>query len=769
MFQSFKKISWILLLGIGLQSSWAFSLLGPSAQYPGVPGNGTTFGDDWQTPDISYGGGDSTLDGLPLGVQNIGEAYRHNVPTLYYACDANFLNYFGLSGSDAIDQAFAIINNSMTNNSIGNLNGYSTALTEFPLNSLAVNYQASALNLVDLKSETLQLMMEQLGLADPIRYTWCLHNRFQVPNSTPTCPFNMEYQVVMRNLDIISSPLNQIQYSPYVNASLYTYFIVEVCTPPNPVADAQEYLVDPLVNNPPVASAFASPLPAGSFYTGLTRDDMGGLRYLYDTNLVAREQPDTNSVLLNTTQSGGTNYGLPYVLFTSNYNAFAAIALTNDAATLTNLYPGLIITSSTYSFVALNIPIIALTTNSLIGAPAGTQVLGIKTNGYTQTYEIHYKHTYANLIVPAGFASTNKNTTGYILTTQVYPLSGAPAGTLGTNYSIFPYVLSGVPSGDYYISTNPCGPDLILSNLFTISKLTSTLIYSFTNSIGWSYTQSFITTNKTHALIAQPIVCAANSSGGTTTNSAGSYRGIGKVQFVKTSFDSLIGQFYRPITNSYSLTLIFGSLPVKQTYQRVITTPDMLLTAADLLPGSSAVNNGNPRTARSMTFDISTIAQNLAGPGVIETPQVFTFNKVGPVLDNASTAFLNQATAIQLYQWGSFDGSTNAPTIYPNGTSIDNLNNLITVSITPPAPFLPSGKTGVAYTAITFNATGGAFSQPFIWSLPAISSLPPGLTLSPGGTLSGTPTRAGTYDFTILRTDSLARTVTWSYSITVTN
>ena len=66
----------------------------------------------------------------------------------------------------------------------------------------------------------------------------------------------------------------------------------------------------------------------------------------------------------------------------------------------------------------------------------------------------------------------------------------------------------------------------------------------------------------------------------------------------------------------------------------------------------------------------------------------------------------------------------------------------------------------------TFTATGGAFSSPFTWSL-ASGGLPSGLTLSLDGTISGTPTQTGTFDLTVQMTDSLSRTVSWSYSITI--
>jgi Putative Ig domain len=46
--------------------------------------------------------------------------------------------------------------------------------------------------------------------------------------------------------------------------------------------------------------------------------------------------------------------------------------------------------------------------------------------------------------------------------------------------------------------------------------------------------------------------------------------------------------------------------------------------------------------------------------------------------------------------------------------------------------------------------------------------LPPGLTLSSAGTLSGTPTQSGTFDTVVIKlTDSLSRTVQWTYTITI--
>ena len=757
MLQSFKKFSWLLLLASGLQTSWAFSLLGPVA-------NG---GDAWQVEEIGYdpipanaGAPPFFADPAPTGPKNIGEEYRRNTPVMYYACDASFLDFFGSSGSTAIDQAFTIMNNSLTN-----VDGYSPALTEYPLISQGENYSASALSLLDVKSKTLALLVEQMGLADAVRYVWCLHNRFH--QGTVPCPVGMYYQVIMRNLDITASPLNQVQYSPYVNGSLYSYLIDEICDEPNvapPSADALELLVDPLVYNPPVASLDEAGLLNGSFYTGLTRDDEAGLRYLLSTNNVLFESPYAGSTLVSSTGStGGTNYGAPFVLYSSNYTAFVEAALTNDPAALTNLYPGLIIDSFSNYFT------VVYTTNyyfayftNVIGAPAGTQK-AVYGQTVTPSVVTDYAYVFGNVFVFSnGFSSS---TTATLLTTNVVQPVGAGAGTFTTNVTLQNITLP-VPSGDFYIWTNPCGPNLILYTILTnpvVATTNATLVSS--NSSGLYYSQTLITYSTTHAFIAEPIICGVVTSTGTATNTPGLYEGIGHMQFIKTSYDSLTGIFYEPVTNTYQMTLVFNNEPSTQTYERVVTQPDFLFSAADLLPGPAAVNTVNVAVARSTPIFQSSFTNGLAGPGVITPGTTIVYNKVGPVYLNEGPAYLNLYDAgLDDFVWASFDGTTNDPVVYPNGTSLANLANQVLVNLTP--AILPAGTNGVAYAPTTFVATSGTFTAPFTWSLPS-GGLPSGLTLSSGGTLSGTPAQSGTFDFILELTDSESRTVTWSYPITI--
>jgi len=755
MLQSLKRFLWIALLVSGLQGARAFSLLGPA-------GNG---GDNWQVEAIAYnpitansGAPPFFIDPLAVGPKNLGEEYRRNTTTIYYACDANFLDYFGSNGLAVVDQAFVILNNVFTNNPTGmtnGLDGYSSDLSEIPLNTLSESFQSGAVGLLDLKSVTLQLMVEQLGLADAVRYVWALHNRFQPANTT--CPNQTTYQVIMRNFDIVNSPLNQPQYSPYINGSLYTYFIDEICSAPAapPNADALE-IFDPLTTSPPVSSLNEDVLPVGFFYDGLTRDDVAGLRYLLSSNNINTEAVASGSLLLT------TNISTPIVITTLPLSLLSQ-ATTIDPVTLLSLpnFAGVVISSvvTNYSFgTTTNV------TTSLqsppIGSPVGTLPVQVTvTNLIPFTLVTNYTYTFANIF-------TNGFTTNSTITTQTISISspiGAPVGSLPVTNIVTTAGSTHVLNGDFFIvPSNWCGFIVITSSPPQKTFFTNVVFAAgSTNQFGVAqFTLITITSFTNRILVIEPDFCV------TTPSTPELRRGIEKIQFVRADFDSLLGQFFQPITNNYSMTVITNSQSKIEYLQRIVAAPDITFSAADLLPGPAAVNAVNPRFVRNVNFDQSNIGAGLAGPGVINPSSTITYNKVGPVLLNIGTAFLNQVNATQSFLWGSLDESTNDPVIYPNGTSIQNLANQVLIQISPTS--LPNGTNGVAYTPTAFTTTGGAFTPPYTWALPTSSGpLPSGLTLSSGGTISGTPTQPGTFDFVIQLTDSLGRAVQWSYSITI--
>lgn len=771
-----KNFVWTILLAVGLEKADGFALLGPR-------GNG---GDNWQTIVIGYGlpyeafilpGGPVYLGDIG-GPKNIGEEYRRNVKTLYYAYDQNFSGFFGLDGEAAADGAFAIMN------SLTNVDSYSAALTEFPLQSQHINNVAASLFLTDIKSVTLHLLVEQMGLAQPERFTWTLHNRFLPAGGK--CPFDETYIVVQRNFDITPSPVNQVQYSPYVNDVLYTYGIVEICTPPPAtLAEAVPFAVDPLAEQYTAVAAndfdtFGG-LQIGGYYSGLTRDDVGGLRYLIRTNNINLENTVAGS-LLETTNFGGT-----ITLTTSNLSDLLLSAQTNDPALLPALFPGLVVATTTNNFTAVCTPNVSVVFASPVGSPAGSpQISTFVTNGSTCVSLEIFTDTFANVITnrnftnnpaiildKAGFHLNYSTTTPAKIVTVSFTVPvGSPAGTQPVRTAKTNNITLNVPSGEYFlIPPGQCGWEIISILLTNVVKTTN-VIATAIDANGFVSSMSVVTTFTNHTFVVRPITCVE------TPNVRGEYQGVGRVQFVRvpdTQVDPLTGNFLTPITNSYTMVVFnpTNSQLSTQTFHRIVTRPDILLSANDQANGPGG-NLFIGTVVRNINFDQGTVLPGLAGPGVINSPSTFSYNKVGSVFWNVigfadTNSFIlpsvvNELTQIPAIAWASFDGSTNDPEVYPNGASIQNLENQLVVNIAPTS--LPDAANNAFYN-VAFSATGGV--PPYTWSIGSGTQLPSGLTFSSGGVLSGTPSGnpPGTYDFIIELTDSQGRVVDLDYSLTI--
>ena len=152
---------------------------------------------------------------------------------------------------------------------------------------------------------------------------------------------------------------------------------------------------------------------------------------------------------------------------------------------------------------------------------------------------------------------------------------------------------------------------------------------------------------------------------------------------------------------------------------------------------------------------------------MINSPTTIIFNKVGPTFLNTSPGSLTDINHTLIgFVWGSFDGSTNDPIVYPNGASIANLMSEIVIQIYPTT--LPNGTNGSIYN-VALSVSGG--QAPYSWSLVPGSQLPSGMTLSSDGVLSTgvTPLNvpAGLYNFTIQMTDAGNRSVNVAYNFTV--
>jgi hypothetical protein len=262
-----QRLSCLLLL-LTLAAGWsrradAFALLGPF--------------EVWQTPELYY----DTTDPVGIygddvaGVRNLGEQYRWNVPTLFYSFDAAFLDYFGQKGVEAVEAAIKVFNDLPTATVMGQ------TLDAFPLDDRRINHSARALGLLDLKTTTMGLILEELGVAHAERFVWTMRFRELPPGAE--CP-NYEYRVIKRNFD----PVNWFP-SSYVNGTLYTFVIQTTCSPAPERSEAFEEPVDPTAATHTSLSAGNFGISIGAFRSGLTRDDAGAMHYIYRRERYSQE------------------------------------------------------------------------------------------------------------------------------------------------------------------------------------------------------------------------------------------------------------------------------------------------------------------------------------------------------------------------------------------------------------------------------------------------------------------------------------------------
>jgi hypothetical protein len=240
----------------------AFSLMGPFAP--------------WMTPEVGFIRDEAWDIGGP---RNLGDEFRWNVPVLTYGFDHNFKDFFGQPGIDAVEQAVAILNAVPPASQIDLLN--------VPLEAQRVHATAQAIGILDLKSFALVYLVEQLGLANAPGFVW---------NTTTTnVPAGVSEEngpqesLIQRNFDPIT-----LTPSAYVNGARLTYGITDYSPGefaayfPQGSRIAFEYQIDQTEVFPaPVSatiSAHSRGLRGGEYVVGLTRDDVGALKYLLTTN-----------------------------------------------------------------------------------------------------------------------------------------------------------------------------------------------------------------------------------------------------------------------------------------------------------------------------------------------------------------------------------------------------------------------------------------------------------------------------------------------------
>lgn len=265
------KSFFLLALGLAaVQRASSFSVFGPA--------------ESWQTPTLDYVtryyyGNDNELG----GPKQLAAGSRMNTAIVTYGFDYSFLQFFGTEGVNAVTKAIQEYN-ALPPASSARLNSYLMQGNQL------INYSAQALSLTDLKSTTMAIMIEHMGLIGET-HVWDLRTRNPLPTPTP-CRF--EYTVINRNYDPVS-------YNPsaYVNGVQYYYTIWDGCSNGVSVADAIENAVDETQPAQYVYTAVSTRygLQTGGFYLGLTYDDVGGIKYLYNPNRFELEGLETNDFI----------------------------------------------------------------------------------------------------------------------------------------------------------------------------------------------------------------------------------------------------------------------------------------------------------------------------------------------------------------------------------------------------------------------------------------------------------------------------------------
>ena len=447
------------------------------------------------------------------------------------------------------------------------------------------------------------------------------------------------------------------------------------------------------------------------------------------------------------------------------------------------MYPALNIVSTTNIYTNIYVTNLTAYFTNLPFSPVGSPPTLVFATNLTLTVQTWFHHTFNNVVT---FQPTNQfgsnvwtvvplpdilsNTGPALVTVQTTTVTNLPYAPVGTppitNITTFTYLTNQVVGEYFIVASNLCG--------IALSALQATVVFTDTNIVNsatnqpagatnaQSFTETVIDYFTNHVFTYYPIDCV-------TTNVT-LRQGIDKFTFVKVNYDSLVGRYFQPITNLYSLVTVTNSRPVTNWYQRVLFKPDFLFIAEDTT--SSALLGF--RTGTDGNFNTNNESRALAGPGNIDpgasgpgaaAAVIITYNKVGPLLQNVYSPFfvlngLSESTAITNLIWGSFDGTTNAPILYPDGASMMNLEAQILYQIV--TPFLSDGTVGIPYSHTQLQVAGG--TPPYTWSplTPA-----PGLRLSADGVIDGTPTTAGTYIFNATVTDSNSQSTTRTLQVII--
>ncbi|MDG2213837.1 MAG: hypothetical protein P8M70_08415, partial [Verrucomicrobiota bacterium] len=176
-----KTLITLLLLLISF-SAEAFVLVGTA-----VNNGNATSGNLENTFDTNGSGGvvagANLIDDLGTP-KRLGEFYRWNTPYLAYGFDDSFVQFFGVAGMNAVNDAMRVLNDFFDpeDGSYSGVSDLNLGRHGFGLNynTMWLNESAAQERLLDLKSVALGSMVNYLGLGNPYRYAFTATNAYLI-------------------------------------------------------------------------------------------------------------------------------------------------------------------------------------------------------------------------------------------------------------------------------------------------------------------------------------------------------------------------------------------------------------------------------------------------------------------------------------------------------------------------------------------------------------------------------------------------------------
>lgn len=198
------------------------------------------------------------------------------------------------------------------------------------------------------------------------------------------------------------------------------------------------------------------------------------------------------------------------------------------------------------------------------------------------------------------------------------------------------------------------------ANIAVESLLTN--VNLFTNTSPWTVVVGTNTTVPTNIFNIPGISTGTNA---TNNIRAGLRGGVDKITFQRVNFDSLLGPGFFAMTNRYDDIVTTNGVRYRRKVERVLTAPDFVLVAEDL-----GLIQGVPNTFRR-TGTAGWVNNNLLngrgtqnGPGLISPPIQLSFTDNAPFYTQSGVDAIGSEQDVP-FVWATFDGSTNAPIIYP--------------------------------------------------------------------------------------------------------